>query len=207
MALTRKMLKGMGLTEEQADTIIDAHSETVDGLKEKLKAAEEKAAAADAVQKELDGLKAKGGEDYKARAEKAERELKDFKAEIAAKETRAAKEKAVRTYLEGKNITGDNQEIAMLATSGLIDGLVLDGDKIKDTTSLDNLFAGPLSRLEVKTQEKGAKTSTPPAGGRGNSMKTLDEIYKRDESGRFLLDASQRQEARAQLIAAEQQKG
>lgn len=207
MALTRKMLKGMGLTEEQADTIIDAHSETVDGLKEKLKAAEEKAAAADAVQKELDGLKAKGGEDYKARAEKAERELKDFKAEIAAKETRAAKEKAASAYFEGKNITGDNLEIAMMATSGLIDGLVLDGDKIKDTTSLDNLVAGALSRLVVKTQEKGAKTSTPPAGGRGNSMKTLDEIYKRDDSGRFLLDASQRQEARAQLIAAEQQKG
>ena len=33
MALTRKLLKGMGLTEEQVDTIIEAHSETVEGLK------------------------------------------------------------------------------------------------------------------------------------------------------------------------------
>lgn len=207
MALTRKMLKGMGLTEEQADTIIEAHSETVDGLKEKLKAVEEKAAAADAVQKELDGLKAKGGEDYKARAEKAERELKDFKAEIAAKETRAAKEKAASAYFEGKNITGNNLEIAMMATSGLIDGLVLDGDKIKDTTSLDNLVAGKLGGLVVKTQEKGAKTSTPPAGHNGVGKLTRDEIYKRDDSGRFLLDATQRQEALSKLIAAEQQKG
>ena len=33
MALTRTLLKGMGLTEEQAGTIIEAHTETVDGLK------------------------------------------------------------------------------------------------------------------------------------------------------------------------------
>ena len=33
MALTRKLLKGMGLTEEQVDTIIEAHTETTDGLK------------------------------------------------------------------------------------------------------------------------------------------------------------------------------
>lgn len=33
MALTRKLLKGMGLTEEQMDTIIEAHTDTVDELK------------------------------------------------------------------------------------------------------------------------------------------------------------------------------
>ena len=32
MALTRKLLKGMGLTDEQVDTIIEAHSDTVDGF-------------------------------------------------------------------------------------------------------------------------------------------------------------------------------
>ena len=33
MALTRKALKAMGLTEEQVDSIIEAHTETVDALK------------------------------------------------------------------------------------------------------------------------------------------------------------------------------
>ena len=32
MSITRKLLKGMGLTDEQVDTIIEAHTETVDGL-------------------------------------------------------------------------------------------------------------------------------------------------------------------------------
>ena len=37
MSLTRKLLKGMGLTDEQVDTIIEAHTDTVDGLKEQVK--------------------------------------------------------------------------------------------------------------------------------------------------------------------------
>ena len=37
MALTRKLLKGMGLTDEQVDTIIEAHADTVDGLSDRSK--------------------------------------------------------------------------------------------------------------------------------------------------------------------------
>ena len=33
MALTRKSLKAMGLTDEQVDSIVEMHTETVDGLK------------------------------------------------------------------------------------------------------------------------------------------------------------------------------
>ena len=41
----------MGLTDEQVDSIVEMHTETVDGLKEKLKTAEEKAEKLDGVQK------------------------------------------------------------------------------------------------------------------------------------------------------------
>ena len=54
MSLTRRMLKGMGLTEEQADTIIEAHTEVTDGLKDKLKVAEDKVSDYDAIQKKLE---------------------------------------------------------------------------------------------------------------------------------------------------------
>ena len=70
MALTRSMLKGMGLTEEQVGAIIDAHTETVDGLKDKLKTAEADASKLKAVQKELDDLKADKGDDYKSKYDK-----------------------------------------------------------------------------------------------------------------------------------------
>lgn len=171
MALTRKSLKAMGLTDEQVDSIVEMHTETVDGLKDKLKAAEEKAAQLDGVQKELDALKAKGGDDYKARAEKAEKALNDYKAEVAAKETKAAKEQAVRAYFEGKSITGGNLNIAMRGAKDEINGLELDADgKIKDTSALDALVGGEYAALVVTTQTRGANTATPPAGNGGNDF-------------------------------------
>lgn len=51
MALTRKFLKAMGIEDEKIDQIIDAHTETVDGLKEKLRAAEDDSKTLKEVQK------------------------------------------------------------------------------------------------------------------------------------------------------------
>ena len=41
MSMPRESLKAMGLTEDQISSIITMHTETVDGLKSKLKAAKE----------------------------------------------------------------------------------------------------------------------------------------------------------------------
>ena len=73
MALTRKALKAMGLTEEQVDSIIEAHTETVDGLKEQIKTYKADAEQLPAVRKELEDMKKSDGEDWKSKydAEKA----------------------------------------------------------------------------------------------------------------------------------------
>lgn len=198
MALTRKSLKAMGLTDEQVDSIVEMHTETVDGLKDKLKTAEEKANQLDGVQKELDALKAKGGDDYKARAEKAEKALNDYKAEVAAKETKAAKESAVRAYFEGKSITGGNLNIAMRGAKDEINGLELDADgKIKDTSALDALVGGEYAALVVTTQTRGANTATPPAGNGGSKL-TRADIYKKDDHGRYVMSTAERQKALAE---------
>lgn len=177
MALTRKMLKGMGLTEEQADTIIEAHTETVDGLKERLKTAEDKAKTADDLQKELDGLKANGGPDYKAKYEKEHSDFEAFKSEVTAKETKAAKEKAARAYFEAKNITGNNLAIALRGAKDEISGIELD-DKggIKDTKALDALVDGEYASLVVKSSARGVKTASPPGTKTGGGSMTKAEI-------------------------------
>ena len=54
MALTRKLLKGMGLTDEQMDTIIEAHTDTVDGLKADVAKYKADAEALPEVQKQLE---------------------------------------------------------------------------------------------------------------------------------------------------------
>jgi len=185
MAVTRKFLKGMGLTDEQVDTIIEAHTETVDGLKDKLSKAEADAAKLTDVQKELDGLKAGG--DYKTKYEKEHKDFEDYKASVTAKETRAAKETAARAYFTGKGITGANLEIAVRGATAEIEAAELDGDKFKDTKALDELVGGTFKGLVVTTGTAGAGTAHPPANG-GKSTMTKEQIMA-------IKDTAQRQAA------------
>lgn len=195
--MTRKSLKAMGLTDEQIDSIIEMHTETVDGLKDQLKTAKEKADKLDGVEKELNDLKAQGDGGFKEKYEKEHKAFEDYKADVTKKESHATKEAAVKAYLESKHITGANLDIAMMAVSGSVDGMELDGEKLKDTKPLDDLIGGKLSGLVVKTETKGAQTATPPTNNGGSNM-TKADIYAKDERGRYKLSAAERQKALAE---------
>ena len=175
MALTRKLLKGMGLTDEQIDTIIEAHTDTVDGLKADVNRYKTDAEKLPDVQKQLDDLKAAGDGGYKAKYEKEHKAFEDFKSDITAKESKAAKEKAVRAYFESKNITGANLDLAMRGCGAEMAALEMEGDKIKDTKSLDDLLKGSYKGLISTKQTKGADPATPP-GNTGTGAMTKDQI-------------------------------
>lgn len=164
MSITRKLLKGMGLTDEQVDTIIEAHTETVDGLKADVSRYKADAGKLAGVQKELGDLKAAGDGGYKSKYEKEHSDFEAFKSNITAKETKAAKEKAVRAFFESKNITGANLDLAMRGCGEEMAALELDGDKIKDTKGLDALLSGAYKGLVSTMQQQGANPANPPAG-------------------------------------------
>lgn len=194
--LTRKSLKAMGLTDEQVDSIVEMHTETVDGLKDKIKSAEEKASKLDDVQKELDDLKAKSGEDFKEKYNKEHADFEAYKKSVTEKETRAAKESAVKAYFEAKGITGTNLAIAMRGAKDEIGAVELDGDKIKNTDALDSLINGEYKGLVVTTAVKGAPTATPPANTGGKMTKA--DIFKKDDHGRYIMSTAERQKALAE---------
>lgn len=177
MALTRKLLKGMGLTDEQVDTIIEAHTDTVDGLKADVSKYKADAEKLPGVQKQLDDLKAAGDGGYKEKYEKEHSDFEAFKSDITAKETKAAKEKAVRAYFESKNITGANLDLAMRGCGTEMAALEMDGEKIKDTKSLDALLTGTYKGLISTTLTKGANPATPP-GSTGSGAMTKDQIMQ-----------------------------
>lgn len=175
MALTRKLLKGMGLTDEQVDTIIEAHTDTVDGLKADISRYKTDAEKLPGVQKQLDDLKAVGDGGYQDKYEKEHKAFEDFKAGVTAKESKAAKEKAVRAYFESKNITGANLDLAMRGCGEEMAALELDGEKIKDTKSLDSLVDGTYKGLVSKPAIR------VDMGGRlneGGKPMTKDEIMQ-----------------------------
>lgn len=201
MALTRKLLKGMGLTDEQVDTIIEAHGDTVDGLKEDIQRYKADAEKLPGVQKELDDLKKDNGDDFKARYEKERQDFQAYKDGIAKKEAAAAKEKAARAYFESKGIPAKSMGLVIRGAKGEIESLELDGEKIKDASALDSLLDGDYKGLIGRAKKTGTETETPPDASGGT--KSRAEIYKKDDKGRYILSAAERQRALAESMASE----
>ena len=177
MALTRKLLKGMGLTDEQVDTIIEAHTDTVDGLKEQVKTYKADAEKLPNVQKELDELKAAGDGGWEEKAKDFEKKYNDLVAENKNKEAKAAKESAAKAFFESKGITGNSLEIAMRGSSAEIAALDLEGEKIKDSSALDALVNGTFKALVSTTTTKGANIPNPPVTT-PNKAYSADDIRK-----------------------------
>lgn len=139
MALTRKSLKAMGLADEQIDSVIEMHAETVEALKEQREAYKADAEKLAEVQAELDAMKNDG---YKSKYENEHSAFEAYKADVTARETKTAKTAAVRKYFEAKGITGKSLGIAMRGAGAEIDAAELDGDDLKDTTALDTFISG-----------------------------------------------------------------
>ena len=172
----RKII-GDACTEQMETALVALHLSVLDPLKDDLQRAEDKVKDYDAIKKERDDLKAKSGDDYKKKYEDEHKAFSDYKKDQEAKATAAVREKAADAYFEGKSITGENKKLAMRAAREEINALVMDGEKIKDTTSLDNLVANELKGLVVKTSQRGTPAATPPKNSGGKVM-TKEEIYK-----------------------------
>ena len=194
MALTRKLLKGLGLTDEQMDTIIDAHTETVDGLKAErdgFKADAEKLAD---VQRELDDIK-KDGWKGKYETEKAAHDT--LKQEIADKEARAAKIAAYRQLLTDENISEKRIDTVIKASAALIDSIELDKDgKPIKADELKQTIKSEWSDFVVTTKQVGAKVEHPPKNTGGKM--TREDIFKKDDKGRYVMSTAERQKALAE---------
>ena len=162
MALTRKLLKGMGLTEEQIDSIIDAHTETVDGLKKDITKYKGDAERLPTVQKELDDLKAAGDGGYKQKYEDEKKAFEDFKKAQTEKETKQAKVTAYTAFLKGIGVS--EKRIPSIIKVTDLNSVELDGDKVKDA---DNKLAESLKTEWADFIETGnttgANTQNPPA--------------------------------------------
>ena len=175
MSLTRKMLKAMGIEEEKIDQIIEAHSETVDSLKADRDSYKEDAEKLKDVQKELDDLKAKGDDGWKEKHDALKAEFDQYKNDVQAKETKAAKEAAYRAILKDANLSEKGIEKAIKYAEW--DKIELDADgKLKGANDHIKSVREEWAEYVTTTTTTGAKTSTPPANNGGKTGKTKEEI-------------------------------
>ena len=176
MALTRKLLKGMGLTDEQVDTIIEAHTDTVDGLKADVTKYKGNAEKLPGVQKELDDLKAAGDGGWEQKAKDWEKKYTDLVTENKNKETHANKASAYRQLLKDAGIAEKYIDKVLklcdVDAAELVDGKIKDAAAITETVKKD--FDVFISTESIK----GADTHNPqPGAGAGG-----EEDYSKYES-------------------------
>ena len=202
MALSRKYLQGMGLTEEQVTAIIEANEETISGLKdeiEKYKSASEKSNKDLAkVQKELDNIKDEaekndGKSPYKIKYDalkedmaKLQKQYDDYKADVDAKEIKLKKSDAYRKLLKETGISEKRLDAILRVTD--LDKLEFDDDgKLKNHDDLVKAIKDEWSDFIQTESKQGANTANPPANN-GGGKKTKEEILA-------IKDTAERQKA------------
>lgn len=177
MALTRKLLKGMGLTDEQVDTIIEAHTDTVEGLKKDISKYEADAKKLPTVQKELDDMKAAGDGGYKQKYEDEHKAFEDFKQAQTEKETKAAKVSAYTAFL--KSVGVSEKRIPSIIKVTDLNSVELEGDAVKDADKLTESVKSEWADFIETSNTNGANTQNPPANnpnsGDDPSKMTMEE--------------------------------
>lgn len=177
MALTRKALKAMGLTEEQVDSIIEAHTETVDALKSMVNAYKADAEKLPGVEKELNDLKKGDGEDWKGKYEAEKAAHDKTRNEHAAKETAAKIKAAYRAVIKEAGIADKYADTVLKATD--LSGMKLDKDgKLEGAEELTKSAKEAWADFIPATQTQRADVANPPSNAGGKKYSSREEIMK-----------------------------
>ncbi len=169
MSLTRKKLKAFGLTEEQIESIIEDHAETVKALQDGMEKYKAEAQRLHDIQKEPEEMKDDG---YKAKYEKEHSDFEAYKNEQAAKEMQTAKERAFREIIGAAGIS-DKRANAVLRVSDLNDLELDENGAVKNGDILIQKLKEEFSDFVVVTTERGADVMTPPDYDNGRDLGRL----------------------------------
>lgn len=187
MALTRKMLKAMGIEDEKIEQIIEEHVESIDGLKAERDRYKSGAEEAEGLRKQLEEAKAAGEgageyeEKYKAKC----KELDDYKAEVAGEKAAAEKRCLYRKLLESAGV--DPKRIDTVLKVSDLEGVTVKDGAIEDADKLTEGIKADWADFIATTTVKGADVAHAPKGEGGkdiNEMSTAEYMkYKAEQRG------------------------
>ena len=125
MALSKKMLQAMDISDDKIEQIIEAHRDTINGLtaeRDELKESVDKykaeAAKLSGVEKDLTKAQAKleEAEETAQKLKEVQKAFDDFKAEVNVKAEQAAKEKAYRELLKSAGVSDKRLDAVLKVT-------------------------------------------------------------------------------------------
>lgn len=190
MAFTRKFLSSLGIDDDKVDTIITAHTEVTDALKEERDKYKADAEKLPDVRKQLDEALKKGDDAYKEKYEKEHKEFEDYKKAQDAEAEQRRKKSAYKEILKEAGIQDKRIDAVLKISGDIINKLELDEDgKAKDADELRKAAADEWNAFIVKEQTHGTNTQ-PHEGATGSGMSKSDI--------RNIKDTAERQKAIAE---------
>lgn len=169
LALTVKLLKGMGIEESQIETIIEAHTDTVNGLKADRDKYREQAEDVPTLQRKLEEAEARlqESEDWKAKYDGEHKALKDFQAKVDGERAAAAKAKAYRDMLKEAGVDPKRLDTIMRVTD--LSRVEMEDGKLKEGEKLAEAAKTEWADFILKKKTDTPNPATPPKG-----IKTVD---------------------------------
>lgn len=171
MALTRNMLKGMGLTDEQVGAIIEEHANTVDGLKadrDKYKTEAEKVAGLEKKIKELESDTS--GEEWEKKYNSEHEAFEKYKGEIEVEKKNNAVKAAYKKLLSSNKVGEKHIDSILRVTD--ISKMKLDKDgNLENADKLSESIKSDWSGFITSTETKGSNVENPPAENKDNGSK------------------------------------
>ena len=180
---------GEAYTDDIATKLINQHRTVVDPLKDQLDDAKRDATKYKTEADKVPGLEQKvkdleGGEDWKAKYEKADQDLKDYKAKVAQDAETAKVKAAYKKLLIEEKISEKTLDAVMAATD-------YSGMKLKDDGTLDGVedlkkaIDTKWGGFKVQTRQRGERVDNPPAGAPGGSDSSVREYVRKMHEARY----------------------
>lgn len=161
---TRKNLEAMGLENDVIDKLCDMHTDDLNDILQREK--ESKATDAE-LTKALGDLK---------------QEFETYKQQESAKAAKAAKATAVKNALKSAGISA--KYIDSIARLTDLDGIEMDGDKVKDADAFIANAKSEWAYLVETTHEQGANVAHPPKPSGSGKVMTPEKITEIKDAGK-----------------------
>ena len=176
--------------------IFDLHTDSIDDLKDTVK---ELKTDLENAERERDDYKAKApkeGEEnpFEEKYNKLKKEFDDYKDNIETNKVNDAKKLAYSKLLKDNKVSESCIDSILEITK--LDDIQLDenGEIVDADTHNENIKNKWSSFIETTTIT-GANTHTPPANTTSGKKLTKEEIYAKDDNGKYKLSTSERQKA------------
>jgi hypothetical protein len=161
LALTVKLLKGMGIDEDKIEAIIAAHTETVEGLTSLRDKYKKQAEQVPDLQRQLEEAKAASDDsEWEQKYQDEHQAFEDFKAQVATEKAEAGKAQAYRGMLMAAGIDPKRIDAIMRVTD--LSQVEMEDGKLKDTEKLQESAKQEWADFVVKSSTQGSNPATPP---------------------------------------------